>query len=264
MCQLLGVSSDSPAQWSGVMEAFGQQGGATADNPDGWGVAWRETAEWHLHKAPEAASTSLRFDRLTQELRTQLLIAHVRKANPVTAHVPRNTHPFLRTCRGRQWVFAHNGKLPEILHPEGCCHPRLSRSLGETDSEHAFCFLLDEIASVFADDAICSQSFWLQTVVQLSDSIARQGQFNFLMSDGTYLLAYGHDRLYRSRSYRDDHSILLIASAPLTQDAAWESFRPGELLVARNGEVVTVLQRRRAGREVARQALSQWRCSGCR
>ena len=248
MCELFGISSDRPLNLSTLLDRFGQRGGAAADNPDGWGFAYREDDAWRVHKAPEAAAGSAEFARLAQTATSDLLIAHVRKANPVTAQVHANTHPFVRSCCGREWVFAHNGKLSEVVQPDGCCHPQLSQPLGETDSEHAFCFLLDEIATVFADDAVHNKSFWLQTVVRLSDSIAGQGRFNFLMSDGIHLLAYGHDRLYHLRRRDKGITTIQIASEPLTDDGGWEAFKPGELLVARHGEVVTIMQSRCAER----------------
>jgi glutamine amidotransferase len=256
MCELLGISSDQPLNWSVLLGRFSQRGGVAADNPDGWGFAYAEGDAWHVHKAPEAAAGSAEFTRLAHTATSDLLIAHVRKANPVTACLYANTHPFVRTCCGQQWVFAHNGKVPEIVDQDGCCHPVLSQPLGETDSEHAFCYLLDEIAAVFADDALNSTSFWLQTVALIGDSIAHYGQFNFLMSDGIHLLAYGHDRLYRLRRHDEGIATVLIASEPLTDDGSWEPFSPGELLVARQGEVVTVMRAQHAeGTAAAGQCL---------
>ena len=55
--------------------------------------------------------------RLAAGLTSDLLIAHVRKANPPTARVPANTHPFRRDCCGRAWVFAHNGAVPGASAP---------------------------------------------------------------------------------------------------------------------------------------------------
>ena len=55
MCELLGISSDRPLNLSTLLGRFGQRGGADADNPDGWGFAYREDNAWCVHKAPEAA-----------------------------------------------------------------------------------------------------------------------------------------------------------------------------------------------------------------
>ena len=40
----------------------------------------------------------------------------------------------------------------------------------------------------------------------------------------------------------------ISSDQPLTDDGGWEIYKPGELLVARHGEVVTVMQSRGAER----------------
>lgn len=87
MCELLGISSRRPAAWGDVLTLFRERGGKIADNPDGWGLAYREDGGWRLNKAPEAASRSERFTVLSQAVLTNLLIAHVRMANPPSAFV---------------------------------------------------------------------------------------------------------------------------------------------------------------------------------
>ena len=242
MCELFGISSNRPVDLTVSLKLFGKRGGETAENPDGWGLAYRESGRFVLQKEPEAAASSQLFSQLAEALRSNLIIAHVRKANPPTARTMANTHPFARDCCGRPWVFAHNGKVPEVVQPDGCCHPNLSRPLGETDSEHAFCFLLDEIASVFHSAPSIGRTNWLQTLAMLSGSIAAYGQFNFLLSDGEHLIAYGHDRLPRVQRRCKDIKITLLASEPLTDNERWEAFGPGELQVFRKGERVACWQ----------------------
>ena len=234
MCELFGMISQHPLDQGETLKCFGHRGGATADNPDGWGVAYWEGTNWQLHKAPEAAATSTRFSNLVRNIRSSLLIAHVRKANPPSAFSKANTHPFLRECCDRPWVFAHNGKVPEVVLPDGCCHPQDSQPLGETDSEHAFYFLLDEIANVFGTNAAGDDSAWLQKLATLSESIAAFGQFNFLMSDGISLIAYNHDRLHALEEQGNTNPWVKIASEPLSV-GPWKALETGELRVYRNG-----------------------------
>ncbi|GMR08618.1 MAG: class II glutamine amidotransferase [Gammaproteobacteria bacterium] len=249
MCELFGMSSDQPVELVTSLTRFGKRGGETADNPDGWGLAWQEADAWQLHKAPEAAAQSQHFATLAETIHTDLLIAHVRKANPPSAFTMENTHPFVRDCCGRSWVFVHNGKVPEVTQPQGCCHPHQSQPRGETDSEHAFYFLLDEIASVFGDSLSESNASWLQRLAKLSENIASYGQFNFLMSDGRYLIAYGHDRLHRLQCQHHGIKMTLLASEPLSDDEAWEVFPPGELQVYLEGELIGRLQTKPTGEE---------------
>lgn len=242
MCELLGISSNRPAGWDDTLTLFRKRGGETADNPDGWGLVYRETDAWQLHKAPEAAIRNEQFAILSQTAITNLLITHVRKANPPSAFTLENTHPFVRDCCGRQWVFAHNGKVPEVIQPRGCCHPHKSHPQGETDSEHAFYFLLDEITSVFSDTTTEANSYWLQELARLSEDIASYGQFNFLMSDGVVLIAYGHDRLHWLQRHYDGFKATLLASEPLSEDEPWHAFQTGELQLYQKGELIGSLQ----------------------
>lgn len=57
-----------------------------------------------------------------------------------------NTHPFMRELWGRYWIFAHNGNLIDY-QPEfdGSFLP-----VGQTDSERAFCHLLQRLRQRFA------------------------------------------------------------------------------------------------------------------
>jgi glutamine amidotransferase len=236
MCELFGMSSALPVRAVTPLRELGRHGGETADNPDGWGIARLQDERLVIDKAPEPAAQSSRFARLADSVRSTLIVAHVRKANPPTDRNEANTHPFLRDCCGRSWVFAHNGKVATLLEPQGCCQPRASVVLGDTDSERAFCFLLEEIAGVVAAGEAGEVS-WVETVAKLGALIATYGRFNFLLSDGDLLLAYGHDRLHLLTQRADRYSRTLIATEPLTPDA-WEPFAPGELRVFRFGEQI--------------------------
>ncbi len=238
MCELFGMTSNRPISARTPLSLFGKRGGESADNPDGWGLAYLEGDSFAIHKAPEPAARSASFAELSEQIRSRLIIAHVRKANPPTAHTLENTHPFMRACCGRRWVFAHNGKVPELVAPQGCCHPRHSHPQGETDSEHAFCYLLEEIAGTFRGALPDRMDTWLETVVMRSAAIAVYGQFNFLMSDGEHLIAYGHDRLHSQQWQEDDVQSVVFASMPLTDYEPWEAFAPGELQVYRAGELL--------------------------
>ena len=238
MCELFGMSSERPISASTPLSLFRKRGGETADNPDGWGLAYLEGDAFALHKAPEAAARSALFATLSEQIHSRLIIAHVRKANPPTAHTPSNTHPFMRTCCGRGWVFAHNGTVPEVVAAQGCCHPRHSHPEGETDSEHAFFYLLEEIASTFHSAPPAMMDAWFDTLAMRSAAIAEYGQFNFLMSDGEHLIAYGHDRLHSQQRMEGDVRSVVIASAPLADDEPWEAFAPGELRVYRGGQLL--------------------------
>ncbi|HXN11440.1 MAG TPA: class II glutamine amidotransferase [Steroidobacteraceae bacterium] len=242
MCELFGLSSSRPLSGQELpLGEFRSRGGATADNPDGWGIAWRGEAGFHIAKEPVPACGSAHCESLIEALRSDLVIAHVRKAKFPPVNTLNNTHPFLRECCGRHWSFAHNGLVPEIVAMETSNQNRVCRPDGDTDSEFAFCHLLSHVTQHI--DELGAATDWLAVLGAVSDLIAERGKFNFLLSDGDYLIAYGHDRLHYLESSGDPDDVALIATEPLSGDAAWIPFAPGELRIYRAG--------RRAGRIAA-------------
>lgn len=227
MCELFGLSSHHPFAGGKLpLAAFRERGGGTADNPDGWGIAWREGTGFRLEKEPESACGSARFAEIIWSWRGDLAIAHVRKAKYPPVNTSANTHPFLHDCCGRRWAFAHNGLVPDVIALEMASSGRVCRPEGETDSEFAFCHLLAQVHPRFAN------ADWLGGLASISEAIARLGQFNFLLSDGEHLIAYGHDRLHYLESA---DGVALIATEPLSQHASWTPFAAGELRIYRDG-----------------------------
>lgn len=249
MCELFGASAAHPQELDRWLEPFRARGGASADNPDGWGIAAWTAGSLQLEKAPESGARSERLADLARRLRAEIVIAHVRKARLPPVPGLRNTHPFAHACCDRQWVFAHNGMVPDIIgakSPRLICEPR-----GETDSEHAFCHLLAEIAGCYEGP---EQHNWLKRLARHAGSITALGKFNFLLSDGAYLIAYGHDRLHYLESPADCNALTLIATEPITTER-WRPFAPGELRVYERGALLLRVigqqgQRRRAASEV--------------
>ena len=93
-----------------------------------------------------------------------------------------NCHPFHRRWRGREWVFAHNGNL---LGPLPDTH--LFRPEGSTDSEIAFCWILEQLSAAGADPEDLEATF--ATLVEASSRLEQQGTFNGLISNGNWLFA---------------------------------------------------------------------------
>jgi glutamine amidotransferase len=236
MCELFGATSTRPVGLARWFVPFRTRGGGVADNPDGWGLASWNSGVLRIEKAPEPGAASARFGRLARTLRSELLIAHVRKARLPPVPGMLNTHPFAHACCGREWVFAHNGLVPDVIDrnvPGALCKPQ-----GETDSEHAFCHLLAAIAGCY-DDA--ENGDWMQRVADQAGVIAMLGKFNFLLSDGALLVAYGHDRLHYLEKSGGSNALALVATEPLTPDA-WRRFAKGELRIYRSGRLLMRLK----------------------
>ena len=87
-------------------------------------------------------------------------------------------------------MFAHNGNLVDYqpkLH--AAFHP-----VGDTDSERAFCWLMQELAKNHA--SLPSIEHLTQTLAELAAIPARHGTFNFLLSNGEALWAHCSTRLH--------------------------------------------------------------------
>jgi predicted glutamine amidotransferase len=234
MCELFGMSSTRPQAGRALpLAEFRARGGGTADNPDGWGAAWGEGDEVLLEREPLPGCTSERFDRLIDTLRSDLMVAHVRKARFPRVNTLNNTHPFVHDCCGRHWAFAHNGMVPDIVAVEAANGGRVCRPEGQTDSESAFCHLMSHVTGHYPMPG--GRADWLDVLGTVSEQIAGHGKFNFLLSDGEHLIAYGHDRLHYLESTDDRDQTVLIATEPLGNDAGWTSFEAGELRIYRSG-----------------------------
>jgi glutamine amidotransferase len=147
-------------------------------------------------------------------------------------------------------VFAHNGDLKNFS-------PRLHggfRPAGNTDSELAFCWLMQELAKSHA--SVPGIQELTLTLRDLTPQISSHGNFNFLLSNGEALWAHASTSLYHvvrqhpfSRAtLRDeyvsinfaDHAnpgdrVAVVVTAPLTSDEVWTPFAPGELRVFVDG-----------------------------
>jgi len=246
MCQLLGICANRPIDIQFSFQEWKHRG---KSNRHGYGFAYWKEGRWQLVK--EASSLYEAGPDQTDEVlaaRSHLFLAHVRYAT-VGAQDGSNTHPFAASLGGHTWAFAHNGTVKGI-------QARPLRELqagGATDSERAFLWLLENLADVPDGD-------FARRLKALGDDVRRLGRFNFLLSDGSALSAYAHDRLHfieRRPPYggelvrlKDDgyaiglkevkhpeERAVLIATEPLTEEPGWTRLEQGELLVARGGRV---------------------------
>lgn len=234
MCELFGLSANRRIAGSALpLGEFQARGGATADNPDGWGIAWRDDMTLRLEREPLPGHSSERFARVIESLRSDLVVAHVRRARWPPVNTLGNTHPFVHPCCGRQWVFAHNGLVPELVTMESANAAKACRPEGETDSEFAFCHLLSHVMGYYPKPG--AETPWVEVLATISELIAGHGKFNFLLSDGEHLIAYGHDCLHHLESRNDDADFAFVATEPLGNAEGWVPFEAGELRIYRAG-----------------------------
>lgn len=250
MCQLLGMNCNVATDVMFSFSGFAERGGRTDHHGDGWGIAFFEDKGLRHFVDHQAASASPVAELIRRyPIKSRNVIAHIRKATQGAVTLE-NCHPFVRELWGRYWVFAHNGDLKNFA-------PRLHggfRPVGNTDSEQAFCWLLQELAKSHA--SVPSIPELTLTLRELVPQISRHGTFNFLLSNGEALWAHASTQLYHvvrqhpfgSATLRDedvsvnfaDHAspgdrVAVVVTAPLTTNEVWTPFVPGELKVFVDG-----------------------------
>ena len=138
------MSSRRPAQLNFSLETLAAHSAGGSTTRDGWGDAFYQGNDAELYREPLAASDSplVRFLQ-SHGPSTTLAISHIRHATRRVLGLS-NTQPFSRELTGRAHVFAHNGDLAGIEHSENLEFDRY-RPVGTTDSEHAFCALLERM-----------------------------------------------------------------------------------------------------------------------
>src|SRR5215510_5776738 len=94
-----------------------------------------------------AAFRDAEFTREAKQARSPVFVAHVRWAS-VGGRTMQNTHPF--AMRGR--IMAHNGGLGDVARLAGQLGSYRDLVLGETDSEHYFALITQQIDAHGGED----------------------------------------------------------------------------------------------------------------
>lgn len=247
------VPTDIVFSFSGLR----QRGGRTAHHADGWGLALYDGRAARIFREPTPAAESP-LARFVSEnpIKTLVAIGHVRKRTRGKTTLA-NTHPFVRELWGRHWVFAHNGTVRDAKSLKlGRFQP-----IGNTDSERAYCHVLDGLRAEFRDYP-SRPSDLHQAVADMAKRVGRTGTFNFLMSDSQHLFARCATKLAyiirkapfgRARLSDDDVTVdfaelttpndrvAIVSTVPLTCDEAWTIGEPGDLWVFRGGKLKRTL-----------------------
>ncbi|MGD9870021.1 MAG: class II glutamine amidotransferase [Thauera sp.] len=269
MCQLLGMNCNVPTDICFSFAGFRARGGRTDHHADGWGIAFFEGkgVRMFLDPAPSARS---QLAELVHDypIRSLNVIAHIRKATQGDVRLE-NTHPFQRELWGRYWIFAHNGNLKHFAPPlSGRFMP-----VGTTDSERAFCYILDTLSSRFPHGMPAAGELHA-TLRLLATEIGSLGEFNFLLSDGDWLFAHCSSRLsyiIRQAPFAVAHladedveldfnrvtspsdRVAVIATTPLTDNEDWTPIAPGNLFAFKEGAAVALGETRTVAQDYPRR-----------
>ncbi len=252
MCELLGMSANVPTDILFSFTGLMQRSGPQAPHRDGWGVAFYEGKGLRLFQDSVAGADS-EVAALVRRypIKSEIVIGHIRHANVGGVSLA-NTHPFVRELWGRNWCFAHNGQLADFHPPRGFYQP-----VGETDSERAFCDLLNRIRTVHAEEVEGTRL--LPILTQACTEFRQHGVFNCLLSNGEWLFTccstklveitrkapFGPARLRDADLTVDFHAettprdvVTVLATEPLTEGEQWDQHPSGSWSLWRLGECV--------------------------
>lgn len=268
MCELFALSSRIPTTVSFCLEKLARRGGWEGPHRDGWGVAFYEGPDVFLLREPRAAAESELVRYIERHgPPSELVVSHIRRATHGERAI-RNTQPFMRELGGRVHVFGHNGKLDDIGMRQDLGYRRF-RPLGDTDSERAFCALLERLVPLWDEGngrapALAAR---LEAVARFAADLREIGPANFLYADGDALFLHGHRRrqhddviappglhiqerildremasLTASGVTLEDERprMVLAASVPLTGEP-WRALAEGEVMAIRGGRILASL-----------------------
>ena len=263
MCELFAMSSRYPVDVNFSMEEFAWHGGGSGPHKDGWGVAYYEDKDAQVFREADSSAHSelLRFV-MRHDFRSTIVVSHIRRATAGSVKLA-NTQPFHRELMGRTHVFAHNGDIQDFPRASPIASQQF-HPLGATDSEHAFCVLLNRMEACWTCPGTSPPwQIRREVVERFAHQISRFGPANFIYSDGEFVFAHGHKRLHetgeigppglymlsrtceydlpvldtqglRISSAEDCQQVSLFASVPLTEER-WIPLKEGEIITATNG-----------------------------
>lgn len=233
------------------------------NRPDGWGFGWypRDGVGASVLKDPHVeydttvATAIQRWDRF----RSSIFVCH---SGTHRGRSFSDTHPFVRSHAGRDWIFAHNGDIGRDLGVTLPLDPQLGfEPVGHTDSEHMFCWMMAQVreagARTLEEVGWDNIKSWLIDLNQL-------GTVNVIWSDGRHVVTYhdqgGFNALHHLRrlpppsdtklesdlieleavNFVDENRSLAIVSTRALSDENWSRFSPGEMRVFNGGQLVDI------------------------
>lgn len=254
MCELLGMSANVPTDICFSFAGLMQRGGGTGPHKDGWGIGFYEDRGLQIFQDSQASVDSPLAELISQYPRkSKTVISHIRQANVGEVKLA-NTHPFTRELWGYAWTFAHNGQLDLSLFNWPLKH---YFPVGSTDSEYAFCWIMDQIRDRFPQRPENFEPV-VEFVAECADKLHALGVFNMLLTESEYLLSHCSTKLHWitrrapfglaqlkdaertidfCRETQDKDIVTVIATEPLTTNEVWNSLEPGSFCGFQFGEL---------------------------
>lgn len=267
MCELFGATSNKPFRLGFAFKEFAKHGGRTADNADGWGIAFFDDTDVCQIREPKPAASSPWVRLLEKsEVVSSIVISHVRAASQGNVAL-KNTHPFTRHLGARVHAFAHNGEMLGIHGKQDFESGKHFVPVGETDSEYAFCALLHRLEGLWAGVAPGAFDERFHVFRRFASVAKHHGSSNLLYSDGETLFVHA-DRRYAEpdvlkppglwwnrrvlkageiakhpgltiEGHGGEQDVSIVASVPLAQDrSGWTPLDEGSVYAFRGGNMV--------------------------
>lgn len=253
MCQLLGMNCNVPTDIVFSFRGFRRRAGITDEHADGFGIGFFEEKGCRVFIDDLAACRSPIAELVENNpIKSLNVIAHIRKATQGEIRLE-NCHPFQRELWGRYWLCAHNGDLKAL--PEGFGIGTRYTPVGDTDSEQAFCELLERLWRRFPTPP--DTATLMPALAEEVRRIAGHGVYNLLLSNGDWLFAHCSTRLVylvRQAPFATAHlvdedlaidfntvttprdRVAVIATTPLTDNEPWTVLEPGDAVWFHDGQ----------------------------
>jgi predicted glutamine amidotransferase len=259
MCELLGMSANTPTDICFSFSGLIERGGRTGPHKDGWGITFYHGKGIRTFKDHNPSCQS-DIARLVKDfpIRSDIVISHIRQANRGRVCLE-NTHPFIRELNGQYWTFAHNGQLKSVKS----LPLKHFRPVGTTDSEHAFCWLLDQLHRLNTKPGLTNSTIHT-SLISGAKKLSELGVFNMLITNGKRLYSFGTKPLYAitrqspfgeaslidtemsvnfSQVTTPRDRVTIIASSPLTDNEAWVKLPSMTLVTVDKGHILNTHNR---------------------
>ena len=246
---------------------FALRGGKTGPHADGWGVALYEGKFARSFLEPKPACESA-HGRLRPPEPHQDAAGGGARPQEDARPQPRRTRTLSSACSGGGTGCSRTtGRCPG----EESASCVLEQPLGETDSEHAFCWMLERSAPPSRAATPRTSGGSGELIAALGGELGAEGKFNFLLADGRHLYARCGTKLcYIIRQAPFGRATLRDAELAIDFSAVTTRARPGRRRLdraahARRGlaagdarAALGVRSRRAAGDAAERHRRSPW------
>lgn len=176
--------------------------------------------------------------------------------------IPQDTEPYVKTVGKRDWIWMHQGNLDmqKLRKKNNQIDENFYEPVGNTDSELAFCIILNRIARLKIKKL--SEVGW-DRIHDWFKELNELGSANFFLSDGKTLIVYrgldGVNALYKQRikppyqniflnnndagfvfDFRNEddnlRTTLAFSTLPVENEVCKE-MKKGQMVVAKNGAI---------------------------